>query len=50
LQGEEVGKGTSERQPLGMRLVPVFMALDIGEKYQSELQLPPEHLELAHSL
>jgi len=52
--GEEVGKGTSNREDQGMRLVPIlwhcagtrFMALSGSGKYQSQIQWPLEHLQI----
>jgi len=41
LLGEEMGKGTSSREDQGTD----FMALDIIEKYQSQIHWPLERLE-----
>ena len=43
LLGEEVGKGTSNREDEGT----YFMALDVSEKYQSQIHWPLEHLEVS---
>ena len=45
LLGEEVGKGTSNREDQGMRLVRI-VALDVSEIYQSQIRWPLEHLEI----
>ena len=48
LLGEEVGKGTSNREDQGMSEAGTyFMALDISEKYQSQIQWPLEHVVIS---
>ena len=41
--GKEVVKGTSNREEAGTH----FVALDVSEKYQSQIQWPLEHLEIS---
>jgi len=46
LLGEEMGKGTSNREDQGT----YFMALDVSEKYLCQIHWPLEHLEVSVAL